>query len=201
MNVRVRSSVNTSMMCGSYRTLGLAAGGLIVAVLAVAGCARPYVEAEGFAFEAQDIYGERVALSDERFNGKVVLIDIWGAWCAPCLEQVPYLTEWQRRYGDRGFEIIGVEFASFITESPEEYVRGLRGWIEEQGINYTIVHGGEVTDVNDRFPELRNFAGFPTCIFIGRDGRVREVKTGFFESEVRWYERTIEKLLAEPRDA
>lgn len=201
MNADKLGRVITNTMRRTNATWGRAGGALALAALLAAGCARPYVKEQSFAFEAEDIYGNRVALTHERFAGKVVLIDIWGAWCPPCLEQIPHLIEWQERYGGKGFAIIGVEFASYAGESPEEYVEGLRGWIEEKGINYTIVHGGTVRDVNEVFPDLRNFQGFPTSIFIGRDGRVREVKSGFFESEERWYERTIERLLAESPSA
>lgn len=173
------------------------AGAVIAATLGFVGCGRPYVEDEGFTLDAKDIYGNPVSLSDERYQGKVVLVDLWGTWCPPCLNEIPHLVDWQKRYGEHGFEIIGVEFASYIGDSREDYLAHLRTWVEEQGINYPIIQGGETTDVNKVFPELRNFAGFPTGIFIDRKGEVRAVKSGFLESEVTWYESTIKKLLSE----
>jgi thiol-disulfide isomerase/thioredoxin len=57
-----------------------------------------------FAFTALD--GRRVDL--KQLRGKVVLIDFWATWCAPCVEQIPMLQALYRQYHDQGLEIVGV---------------------------------------------------------------------------------------------
>jgi len=164
----------------------------------LAGCSRPYVEDDRLRFSAIDVNGNPVELPGEAYAGKVVMVDIWGAWCPPCIEQMPKLIAMQERYRDRGFEIIGVEYASFLTGPRTEYIAGLKGWLEEQGVNYTVVQGGEVGDEHELFPTLRNFAGYPTSIFLARDGSVDTVKSGYVPSEDPWYEETLRRLLDEP---
>ncbi len=164
----------------------------------IPGCLRTTVQDDVLDFALTDLDGSRVSLSDERFEGKVVLVELWGTWCPPCLVQMPNLIRWQETYRDQGFEIVALEFAALMTSPKKEYEKGLKESLEETGVNYTVIQAGETTDVHDVLPMLRNFKGFPTSIFVGRDGLVKHVKFGFFESEVSYYEKTIEGLLAGP---
>lgn len=175
------------------RAVGIAS--LALLALLVSGCMQATVQDGVLDFALKDLEGNSVSLSDEKFAGKVVLIELWGTWCPPCIEQIPHLVSWQERYGDDGFEIIAMEFAWMITGSKEEYSAGLRGYMEKNGVNYTVVQAGETRDISKVLPTLKNFQGFPTSIFIGRDGLVEHVKQGFHASEVPYYENKIETLL------
>lgn len=63
-------------------------------------------------FEAIMLNGEKMHLSDTR--GKYVLLDFWGSWCPPCLEETPELVNLYKRYSNQkfkdgaGFEIVAV---------------------------------------------------------------------------------------------
>src|SRR2546430_2316992 len=60
--------------------------------------------APDFALSALD--GHRVRLSD--FRGKVVIVNFWATWCAPCKVEMPWLVEFYGRYRAQGLEIIGL---------------------------------------------------------------------------------------------
>ncbi len=157
----------------------------------------PSVAEDRLEFELVDLDGIRVAPDAENFAGKVLLVDIWGLWCPPCIQQVPYLVDLQERFGRHGFEVIGVEFASYYGDDRAEYTDALRAWTKENDINYTIVQGGETQDVPAVFPTLRDFGGFPTSLLIDRAGRVRLVSEGFAPSEIARFEGVIKTLLTE----
>src|SRR5205807_6899132 len=50
--------------------------------------------------------GDSVSL--EHMRGRVVYVDFWASWCGPCRRSFPWMNEMQRRYGDRGLTIVGV---------------------------------------------------------------------------------------------
>ena len=147
--------------------------------------------------EAHDLDGHRVTLADERFKGKVVYVDLWGTWCPPCRREMPVLSKLQQRYRERGLEVIGIAFEGGKDEAN---IRKLRKYVQEYEPAYTILYGGRIGEAADRLKGIENFSfsSFPTGIFIGRDGRVKNVKIGFDEDWTpEFLETTFELLLAE----
>ena len=111
-------------------------------------------------FKAVDINGQRVAMQDLR--GRVVLLDFWATWCAPCLAEIPTLRQVQRRFGER-VVIVGVSVdvrdrASFV------------GWLRRQEIDWPQVFDGRGWTSPTVMPfEL---TGVPFNVLVGTDGRV-----------------------------
>ncbi len=124
----------------------------------------------------KDIEGRTLRLSD--YKGKVVLLNFWATWCAPCRAEMPDLVKWQREYRNRGFQIIG------ITYPPEEPAE-VRKFTKSIKINYPIVIGDEKTKAQFDTGET-----LPITVIIDRKGRVREVIQGIlfpeeFEQKVK----------------
>jgi peroxiredoxin len=68
--------------------------------------ADPGGQAPGFTLKT--LTGRRVRLSD--YRGKVVLINFWATWCAPCLAEMPELAKLQMDYEGKGLQVIGVTY-------------------------------------------------------------------------------------------
>jgi thiol-disulfide isomerase/thioredoxin len=77
------------------------------------------------ALELKDIHGKRLNLSD--YKGKVVLVNFWATWCAPCRTEIPDLIKLQRTYRNKGLQIIGI---TYPPEKRYEVRRFMRRYTE-----------------------------------------------------------------------
>lgn len=121
------------------------------------------------AFQLKDLRGRTIRLSD--YKGKVVLINFWATWCAPCQAEMPELVKLQREYASRGLQVIG------ITCPPER--RGnVRRVAQKFRLNYPVLFGTrEITRIYEAEDVL------PVTIIVDRDGNVRGRIPGILEPE------------------
>jgi thiol-disulfide isomerase/thioredoxin len=171
---------------------------IVLAASAPAAAAKqPWVEGDRLEFRLPDLHGQLVGSSDERFAGKVLLVDLWATWCAPCITEIPTLVELQDRFGERGLVIVAIAFEA--DESPDQRRERLRRFVDEQGINYLVVDGGLPADFESALPAVRDVRGFPVEILIDRAGRVASARNGYGYKK-RWarkLSREVEALLGE----
>jgi len=157
-----------------------------------------------FDFEFPDLSGRLVSSRDERFSGKVVLVDIFGTWCPNCNDQAPLLASWHRRYREQGLEIVGLAYEMTGDADRDKYLGKYR---DKHGIEFPLLLAGvsDKAEASKTVPALSEVASYPTTIFIGRDGKVRRIYSGFagpatgahHRKMVSEHEGLIEKLLAE----
>jgi len=151
----------------------------------------PTVEGDVLEFTAHDLDGNPVTHKDERFQNKVVLIDIWGTWCPPCRDSIPKLVEMQGEHED-DLVIVGVAFEEI--EDDTERREHLKTFAEKNEMNYLVLDGG-TKKVEEVFSTLKGFRGFPTMIIIGRNGEVTHANTVFVPIENKKIEGEVEKAL------
>ena len=158
--------------------------------------------AEVFRFNGKDLEGKAVSNLDPRFKGTVVLLNIMGSWCPNCHDEAPFLAELDAKYRAKGLRVVGLDF-----EGPDQVndLSRLKAFIARYGLKYTVLVGGERSQVNERLPQAVNLNAWPTTFFIGRDGAVHATHVGFpsrgsgpYEKQARAdIDREIETLLAE----
>ena len=161
-----------------------------------------------FEFEFPNEQGVMMSLDDEKYQDKVVLITIAGTWCPNCNDEARFLAPFYEEYRDEGLEIVALLFEHF--DDTDLAVRQVRAFRQKFGIQYdTLIAGiSDKTEAARTLPQLSAVLAFPTTIFIDRDGRVREIHTGFTgpgtgEHYARLQERFTElttDLLAEQPD-
>ena len=158
-------------------------------------------------FSFPDLNGRIVSNTDPQFKGKVVLVNITGSWCPNCHDEAPFLAELYRKYRSRGVEIVALDFE--YEPAQLKSLARLHAFIKQYGIEYTYLIAGSAQEVNEKLPQAVNLNAWPTTFFIGKDGLVHAVETGFtsaasaeFDKGVRAkYVANIENLLAEKAGA
>ena len=127
-------------------------------------------------FSFPDADSNLVSLTDEKFYHKVVLVQISGSWCPNCMDETRVLIPLYKKYTDQGLEIIMLNFErkddwSFVQKT-------LKHEKEVFQIPYPILFAGLTSKSSESLPMLNKISGYPTLIFIDREGIVRKIETG-----------------------
>ena len=131
------------------------------------------------AIALKDLQGHTVRLS--RYRGKVVLLNFWATWCPPCHAEMPDLVNWQKQYGSRGLQVIGVTYPPTKLREVRQFVRSIR-------VNYPVLLGSKETKALFNSTET-----LPVTIIIDREGRVRDNIEGILLPEE--FEEKVKPLL------
>jgi len=120
-------------------------------------------------------------------KGQVLLVNFWATWCAPCRKEIPDLIELHEEFGD-DLVVVGVS----LDKEPPDVVRS---FVEEQNINYPIVHDPE-GKVEAQFGGTY---GIPTTFLVNPDGEIVRRIVGIFPTEELRPE--LESMIAAANDA
>jgi peroxiredoxin len=102
-------------------------------------------------------------VSAEDFDGKIMLINFWATWCAPCREEMPMLMDLQRKHAEKGLQVVGIAL---------DDAEAVKSFVETYGISYPILVGE--SDVFNTSAAYGNQEGvLPFSVLIDRKGIVR----------------------------
>jgi peroxiredoxin len=136
-------------------------------------------------FSLKDADGNAVNLAD--YRGKVVLVNFWATWCGPCEAEIPWFIEFEKKYKDQGFAVLGVSM-------DDDGWKSVRPYVASHKINYRIMIGSEV--VSQQFGEIESL---PTSFVLDREGRIASNHIGLVDKVD--YQNEIVKLLEDPKTA
>ena len=121
-----------------------------------------------------------VTLSD--FAGKVVFIDFWASWCAPCRDSLPLLDRLHASLAARGFAVLAVNI--------DEDIDAGRRFLETYAVGYTVL-----SDQAGRVAASYDLVTMPTSFLVDRNGIVRYVHQGFRTADIDGIRRRVEHEL------
>ncbi len=138
-------------------------------------------------FDVRTVDGRTIKLSD--YRGKVLVMDFWATWCAPCRLETPQLARLARENHDRGLEVIGLHIDDRGRSSPED----IRKFIDHYGITYTV---GLATD--DMFTSYLGTDDdtIPQTLVFDRDGRLIKHLSGYSQSHGKELDEAVNQALA-----
>ena len=118
-------------------------------------------------FHLKGTSGREVSLS--QFRGKVLLVDFWATWCAPCKKEMPGYEDLYRRYRERGLVVIGIA-ADSDPALVAKFAKKLK-------ITYPLL-------INGMDVQRYGIEGLPTTILVDRNGVIRKRVVGFEYTQV-----------------
>ncbi|HEY8933744.1 MAG TPA: TlpA disulfide reductase family protein [Cyclobacteriaceae bacterium] len=156
-------------------------------------------------FKFPDVDGKIISLSDAKYKNKVVILQLFGTWCPNCMDETKFLAPWYKINQSRGVEIIGLAY-----ERKDDFTYAsarVKKMKDKLSVDYDFVIAG----TNDKakaaltLPMLSSVVAFPTTIFIGRDGKVKKIHTGFsgpgtgvyYDEFIQQFNNTMNELLKE----
>ncbi len=132
------------------------------------------------AFTLTDIRsGADVSLSD--FEGKVVLVDFWAQWCAPCKVSFGAYERLYQKYKGDGFVILAVSTDSEVEKAKE--------FLEDRTVSFTVLKDGK------ELAAKLNIGEMPTSYLLDKTGAIVMTHSGFVESDEALLDVKIKKLL------
>ena len=135
---------------------------------------------------AFDVPGASSNVRLAEMKGKVVYVDFWASWCAPCKQSFPWMNEMQAKYAARGLQIVGVT----VDRKREDADK----FLAATPARFTVAY-----DTSGKVAEAYKPKGMPTSYLIGADGVVRAVHVGFKDSDRADLDQQIQAALTAAR--
>jgi thiol-disulfide isomerase/thioredoxin len=120
-------------------------------------------------FTLKDVNGVDVRL--DSFKGKVIVLDFWATWCAPCKVEIPGFVELHEKYKDRGVAVVGIQ----VQDQPDL----LKPFVKQFGMTYPVLVGMGHDDLEEAYASM----GLPTTFIISRDGLICRTRVGLHPKE------------------
>ncbi len=128
-----------------------------------------------------DLSGKRVSVA--ALVGKVVVVDFWASWCAPCREELPVLERLYRKYRGQGLAVVGV--------SVDKDLANVKSFLAKLPLSFPVVH-----DANHQASSRYEPPRMPSSYVIDKKGFVRFVHAGYRAADAALFEKEIASLLA-----
>ncbi len=130
----------------------------------------------------KDLAGKQVTAAS--LAGKVVVVDFWASWCAPCREELPMLNGLYKKYSGQGLVVVGV--------SVDKDLDNIQKFIAKMPLAFPLVHDSD-HQISSRYAPPR----MPSSYIVDRKGIVRYVHAGYRAADAADFETQIKTLLAQ----
>jgi peroxiredoxin len=123
-------------------------------------------------------------ITQDNYNGHVLILDFFATWCLPCRQSIPHLVEMNHKYGKQGLQILGLS----MDEGGE---RNVKTFADEFRVNYPVALAGDAATIDFGVRSV------PIMYMVDKKGKIVEVYRGYSAETARTVEQSIKRLLAE----
>lgn len=125
---------------------------------------------------------KKASASIHDYRGKVVYVDFWASWCAPCLKSLPILDGLRTKYKTKGFEVLAINLDKNTDDA--------FNFLNKNPVGYPIL-----SDTKGKMPEEFKVKGMPTAYILDRSGVIKYIHRGFKSKDKAKIEQVIIELL------
>lgn len=133
-------------------------------------------------WELSDADKRNVKLSD--YKGKVVLMDFWATWCAPCVAAQPALEEIHKKYSGQGLVVLGMDYDESAAKAPD-----LNAYKARKKLTYGMIYNAE------KIGKKYHIEGVPVAYVIDKSGKIVFSALGYNEQNEKNLIAAVEKAL------
>jgi cytochrome c biogenesis protein CcmG/thiol:disulfide interchange protein DsbE len=134
------------------------------------------------AAQALPVLGSSSTESLRDFRGKVVLLNVFASWCAPCVQEASLLEHAQRMMQRHGGTVLGI---TYLDNSSDD-----QAFVREHHLTYPVLR-----DVSGNFVRSFGTTGVPESFVINRAGRIEALRR--YQLSSQWIGRTLPRILAQ----
>lgn len=118
-----------------------------------------------------------------QFSGKVIYLDFWASWCAPCRTSFPLLNKLHEKLKAQGFEVVAVNLDEDKTKAEK--------FLKEIPVSFNVL-----ADANGQWSDKFGVESMPTSYILDQKGVVQNIHHGFASDDIKALEAKITLLLA-----
>lgn len=120
----------------------------------------------------------------QQYAGKVVYLDFWASWCAPCRTSFPLLDKLHEKLKEQGFEVVAINLDEDKAKAGK--------FLEEIPVGFTVLR-----DAKGEWADQYVVESMPTSFIIDKQGVVQKIHHGFTSGDIQEIEEKITQLLAQ----
>ncbi|MDQ6786898.1 MAG: redoxin domain-containing protein [Acidobacteriota bacterium] len=129
-------------------------------------------------FNLKNLEAKPLSLAD--LKGKVVVVNIWGTWCGPCVMELPEFQELHKKY-------LGAKDVAILTINNDENLETLKNFMTAKKYDFTVLR-------DENYLQAVGINAFPTTWFVDRDGKISFIKIGSSDKLLEEFTWRIEEL-------
>jgi thiol-disulfide isomerase/thioredoxin len=153
----------------------------------------PLIPASFASTEFEILDGTKFKIADKK--GKVLLLNIWGIWCGPCIAEMPHLVEIYEKHKDNGLEVIGLNMGD--ENGNPENVDKIKAFVTkfEPKLTYPIAISNRAATA--QFQGMTGKNVVPQTMLIDRENKLRGIFIGGGRGVLNTMKQTVDKTMAE----